>query len=83
MLFYFAVKEKDGWNGLGATLDHGVTVGGQPLELFLQNLPLIPCRNLTVDHLIMQCTKSKYLIYFYYQTLRKLNQFEQDQSEHI
>lgn len=30
MLSYFAVKEKDGWSGLGASLDHGVTAGGKP-----------------------------------------------------
>lgn len=37
MLFYFAVKEKDGWSGLGVSLDHGVTIGIHPTSKLSQN----------------------------------------------
>lgn len=30
MQFYLEVKEKDGWNGQGVSLDHGVVDGVQP-----------------------------------------------------
>lgn len=30
MLSYLAMKENDGWNGLGVSPDHGVQIGGQP-----------------------------------------------------
>lgn len=37
MLFYFVVKEKDCWNGLGASLDHEVTTGGKHTSKISQN----------------------------------------------
>ena len=30
MVFYLAMNEKDGWNGLGIALDHGVQDRVQP-----------------------------------------------------